>query len=230
MTPSQKEMLNQLKKNPELSEVFIYQICVYALNLHLMKIVYLLILKVLVYYQLLRDEQADSAELRKELKILEDLSWCIIPFQPIIWKMHLPSEFGNTATKQLAIYFRGVVIYGSKRNSTPGTTPSRSRSSSNRGRPLKTRRWRSRLWPRSATTWRCIKQVINKTVITILIIALMRLYQASVMYKDRHIKILTAELQQLKVLPALNHDNNHNHNHIQIMITIIIVIIINIWR
>ena len=38
MTSSQKEMLNQLKKNQELSEVFIYQICVYALNLHLMKI------------------------------------------------------------------------------------------------------------------------------------------------------------------------------------------------
>ena len=41
----------------------------------------------------------------------------------------------------------------------------------------------------------------------------MSLYQASIVGKDKHISILTAELQQLKVLPTLNHDSNNNHNH-----------------
>ena len=42
----------------------------------------------------------------------------------------------------------------------------------------------------------------------------MSLYQASIVGKDKHISILTAELQQLKqVLPTLNHDNKNNHNH-----------------
>lgn len=34
------------------------------------------------------------------------------------------------------------------------------------------------------------------------------------MYKDRHLNILIAELQQMKqVLPTINHDNNTNNNN-----------------